>query len=86
MLRWQQPETPVQRRKPFVKRLEAIQGQSEVASDGIGDEQASDSGEEGWKNSEGERLRDFGVDEDAEFYDEEDDIPLSELIARRKGR
>lgn len=43
-------------------------------------------GEEGWRNSEGERLKDFGVDEDVEFYDEqEDEIPLSELIARRKA-
>jgi palmitoyltransferase len=43
-------------------------------------------GEEGWRNSEGERLKDFGVDEDVEFYDEhEDDIPLAELIARRRA-
>ena len=43
-------------------------------------------GEEGWRNSEGERLKDFGVDEDVEFYDEqEDEIPLSELIARRRA-
>jgi palmitoyltransferase len=46
-----------------------------------------DEGEEAWRNSEGERLGDFGVDEDVEFYDEEeDDIPLSELLARRKAR
>ncbi|KAF1944116.1 zf-DHHC-domain-containing protein [Clathrospora elynae] len=43
-------------------------------------------GEEGWRNSEGERLKDFGVDEDVEFYDEqEDEIPLSELIAKRQA-
>jgi palmitoyltransferase len=43
-------------------------------------------GEAAWRNSEGERLKDFGVDEDVEFYDEqEDDIPLSELIARRRA-
>ncbi len=43
-------------------------------------------GEEGWRNSEGERLKDFGVDEDIEFYDEqEDEIPLSELLARRQA-
>lgn len=43
-------------------------------------------GEEAWRNSEGERLMDFGVDEDVEFYDEqEDDIPLSELLARRRA-
>lgn len=40
-------------------------------------------GEEAWRNAEGERLADFGVDEDAEFYDE-DDLPLSELMRRRK--
>lgn len=44
---------------------------------------SSGEGEEGWRNSEGERLADFGVDEEAEFYDE-DDIPLSKLIERRK--
>ena len=42
----------------------------------------ADDGEEGWRNSEGERLADFGVDEDAEFYDE-DDLPLAELMRRR---
>ncbi|KMU86710.1 palmitoyltransferase pfa4 [Coccidioides immitis H538.4] len=43
---------------------------------------SSDSGEEGWRNSDGDRLRDFGVDEEAEFYDE-DDIPLTVLIQRK---
>jgi palmitoyltransferase len=43
-------------------------------------------GEEGWRNSEGERLKDFGVDEDVEFYDEqEDDMPLSDLLAKRQA-
>ncbi|CAD6592542.1 MAG: Palmitoyltransferase [Alectoria sarmentosa] len=41
------------------------------------------SGEEGWRDSEGDRLNDFGVDEDAEFY-EEDEIPLAELIRTRR--
>ncbi|CAD0091343.1 unnamed protein product, partial [Aureobasidium mustum] len=39
-------------------------------------------GEEGWRNSEGERLDDFGVDEDVEFYDE-DEVPLGELMRRK---
>ncbi|KAF2221730.1 DHHC palmitoyltransferase-domain-containing protein [Elsinoe ampelina] len=43
-----------------------------------------DDGEEAWRNAEGERLADFGVDEDVEFYDE-DDIPLAELLRRRRG-
>jgi palmitoyltransferase len=86
MQRWKAPESYVQRRKPFVKRLETMTGDNEeYGSDGTdNDESTSDSGEEGWKNSEGERLGDFGVDEDAEFYDE--NVPLSELIARRRLR
>lgn len=47
--------------------------------------EGNDAGEEGWRNKEGERLADFGVDEVAEFYDE-DDVPLAELIRRRKAR
>jgi palmitoyltransferase len=46
-------------------------------------------GEEAWRNQEGERLADFGVDEEADFYDETDvgigsdeDVPLAELIRR----
>ena len=46
------------------------------------DESEAEDGEEGWKNSEGERLCDFGVDEETEFYDE-DDVPLAELIRRK---
>ena len=40
---------------------------------------------EGWRNSEGDRLDDLGVDEDAEYYDE-DEIPLTELLRRRHVR
>ncbi|KAG5928464.1 hypothetical protein E4U42_000597 [Claviceps africana] len=42
-----------------------------------------------WRNTDGETLRDYGVDEDAERYvsqtpSEDDDIPISELIRRRR--
>lgn len=36
-------------------------------------------GEHGWRDSEGDRLDDFGVDEDVEFYDG-DQVPLAELL------
>jgi palmitoyltransferase len=69
----------LRKRRPFHERFdenaEAIPSDEE-------DSEVSIDGEEGWKNSEGERLRDFGVDEDAEFYDE-DEIPLAELLRRR---
>lgn len=56
-----------------------------VKGDGDGAGAGAGEGEEGWRNSEGERLNDFGVDEEVEFYDEqEDEIPLSELLARRR--
>jgi len=38
-------------------------------------------GEIGWTNSDGDRLRDYGVDEEVD-----DDIPLSELVRRRKAK
>ena len=40
---------------------------------------------EGWRDSEGDRLGDFGVDEDAEFHDE-DDMPLAALLRKRHDR
>ena len=36
----------------------------------------------GWRDSEGDRLEDFGVDATAEFYDD-DNISLAELLRRR---
>lgn len=38
-------------------------------------------GEEGWTNQDGDRLRDYGVDEEVD----DDDVPLAELIRRRKA-
>ena len=40
---------------------------------------------EGWRDSDGDRLGDFGVDEDAEVLDE-DNVPLAELIRKRQAR
>lgn len=78
--RWQKNGSPsVRKRRPFHERYDP-DGMISVTDD----ESEAEEGEEGWKNSEGERLRDFGVDEDTEFYDE-DDIPLAELIRRRQN-
>jgi palmitoyltransferase len=46
-------------------------------------------GEPGWTNSDGDRLRDYGVDEDLEDEDAipldgDDDVPLGELLRRRR--
>ncbi|KAF2234516.1 zf-DHHC-domain-containing protein [Viridothelium virens] len=97
--RWRRDGEGVVRRKPFVERLEAsVRWEQDGDGDGEEGEQSEDSdedeverrpvavnvrGEESWKNSEGESLADFGLDEDAEFYDEED-IPLSVLLQRKR--
>lgn len=78
--RWQQTDGSVRKRKAFHKRYDA--NSELLTSDMTADD--DESGEEGWRNHEGERLNDFGVDEDAEFYDEEN-IPLAQLIERRKA-
>ncbi|KAI0160483.1 zf-DHHC-domain-containing protein [Xylariaceae sp. FL1272] len=54
-----------------------------------------DEGRSGWVNGDGEHLGDYGVDEDAEFDDDgfvfangekdDEDVPLAQLIRRRKG-
>ncbi|KPM34684.1 Palmitoyltransferase PFA4 [Neonectria ditissima] len=51
------------------------------------DEDASEQGFDGqlgWTNSDGDRLRDYGVDEESNPSDDDDDVPLAELIRRRK--
>jgi palmitoyltransferase len=89
--RARQEEDEVRRRRPFVERVEKMDGDRYEYGDDASDEEeekvkyGDGEGEEGWRNAEGERLKDFGVDEDVEFYDEqEDEIPLAELIARRR--
>lgn len=70
-------------------------GDSVSSSDGYEDEEVEEvpaktrfesgvDGEPGWTNAEGDRLRDFGVDEDAEEEDDED-VPLGELLRRRRA-
>lgn len=44
-------------------------------------------GEPGWTNSDGDRLRDYGVDEEAEDEDimlPDEDVPIAELLRRRR--
>jgi palmitoyltransferase len=86
--RQNQPE--IHHRKPFHERhgssADVVLEYNNNTEYGNGvDDSASESGEEGWQDSGGNRLKDYGVDEVIEFYDE-DEIPLSELLRRRKAR
>lgn len=77
------PGPEVQRRKRFHNRFDENNGDGDDSSDHSGHPEVDNSGEEAWRNSEGERLQDFGVDEEIEFYDEED-IPLAILMQQRQ--
>jgi palmitoyltransferase len=75
--RFNQNESAMRKRQQFHQRYDPSDNTIEK------DLAPGEEGEESWRNAEGERLADFGVDEDVEFYDEEN-IPLAELIQRRK--
>jgi len=53
-------------------------GDSIVVADDDGEEEESD----GWRNEDGERLADYGVDEEVEEDDE--DVPLAILVHRKR--
>ena len=74
--RYDEHDQAITRRTPFRERYQS----NRVAAL----RENGDKGEEAWQNSEGERLKDFGLDEEAEFYDE-DDIPLSRLLLRKRS-
>ena len=81
-LKRRQGVVDVRRRKPFYRR--DFSAHNRETGD-LESDQESGSGEEAWRDSGGNGLADYGVDEQVEFYDE-DDVPLAELIRRRKAK
>jgi palmitoyltransferase len=79
--RFNQDESAMRKRQQFHRRYDTGDQNGQAIEEDLA---PGEEGEESWRNSEGERLADYGVDEDAEFYDEEN-IPLAELIQRRKA-
>lgn len=81
----------VERSRSLVQNTDDVAVETD-SEDSVSDEDATpapmrvddDAGEEGWRTKEGERLADFGVDEVADFYDEEE-LPLAEIIRRRQN-
>jgi palmitoyltransferase len=82
--RWDRDQE-IRRRQPFHMRYteEAVRKNDPSAPDLYVDGEGE--GEESWRDSEGQRLKDFGLDEEAEFYDE-DKVPLAQLIGTRGNR
>lgn len=86
MKRFDQGAPTTTRQRQFPGRFGSTdQGLSKFAPKSRESNDYSSSGEVGWRDSEGDRLDDFGVDEAIEFYDDDDDIPLAELLKKRRG-
>jgi palmitoyltransferase len=89
--RWDKDNaTVLRRRQPFHKRFdEQSIATNDASSPNMytrGEDGGEDEGEESWRDGEGQRLKDFGLDEEAEFYDEDDEnVPLAELLRRKRA-
>lgn len=70
--RYENTNLPVIRRKPFHEReaVEEHRSQSRSQSRDFTSSAPLGVGEEVWRDSAGDRLDDFGLDEEIEFYDE----------------
>ena len=71
----------INRRRPFHNRYSSMEG--EIQETRTSGRDAAE-GEEAWRNAEGESLNDFGVEQDTEFYDE-DDLPLASFVAKARA-
>lgn len=74
----------VHRGRPSDERYRDTTRNDEYFNYGLPGSERSDEGAKGWRDSEGDRLEDFGVDEDTDLYDR-DDVPLADLLRRRRG-
>lgn len=83
--RFQKDATPDVRRLPFYDRYKGISQRAQRPTQKLDSTDGIIYGEEGWRDPEGDRLGDFGVDELVEFYDE-DDLPLATILQQQRNR
>ncbi|KAL8732603.1 MAG: hypothetical protein Q9166_002577 [cf. Caloplaca sp. 2 TL-2023] len=81
-LRYSNTTDSVSRRMPYQRPSNDDEGY-DAAIGNAGDDDHHRRAGLGWRDSEGDRLQDLGVDEEAEYFDE-DDLPLAELLRRKK--
>lgn len=84
----------LRRQRILVNELEEIDDDDDEYDDGTYPDEDQQKKPSRWLNTDGDALRDFGVDEDAEEDDpgagavdaaqDEDDVPLAEILRRRK--
>jgi palmitoyltransferase len=83
----QRQERDWEKRRRLIAELEEVESYDVMTDEDV--EELDESAKKGqsWANSDGETLGDYGVDEEAEYAAEvlqEDDVPLGELLRRRK--
>ncbi|PVH76397.1 palmitoyltransferase pfa4 [Cadophora sp. DSE1049] len=83
--RQQQDHKRWKRKEDGDEESEDEESGSESESEDDEEEEARTEAQKRWTNRDGDTLHDYGVDEDAEVLSE-DDIPLGELLRRRKAR
>ncbi|MCJ1464029.1 Palmitoyltransferase [Pseudocyphellaria aurata] len=83
--RFRKELTPIVRRRPFYQRHDNTESIGEEQNPGLVRTDDFIQGEEAWRDHDGDRLDDFGVDEYVDFYDE-DDVPLAVLLQQRGRR
>lgn len=71
------------RRRPFHERKDVCEDDENIQDGQFQTTRNPGDGEEAWRNGEGDRLDDFGVDESVEFYDE-DDLPIAMILQQQK--
>lgn len=83
--RFQKDAMPIIQRIPFYDRYESMTQQEKNPCQQLDSMDGVLGSEEGWRDPEGDRLDDFGVDAFVEFYDE-DDLPLATLLQQQRSR
>lgn len=76
----QRQEADFKRKNELVAELEEAEDVDDDSNDSDEQDDIGLDGDAGWVNTDGERLRDYGVDEETE----DEDVPIGELIRRRK--
>lgn len=83
--RFRKEPTPTVRRRPFYQRHDNTESNGKEQSPEFISTDDIVQGEEAWRDGDGDRLDDFGVDENVDFFDE-DDVPLAVLLQQRGRR
>lgn len=79
-------QADIQRRQPFHSRYDEASVQEHNTLPTQLYARNGEEGEENWRNAEGETLNDFGVDQEVEFYDYDEDVSLAELLRKRRQK